>query len=80
MPRRHINGSFAAGLDAATLRGRASACCASDSSASPVSARSRAQMDAVAKELQAAGATVVDVTAADIDARYRAARGASPAR
>ena len=35
-------------------------------------------MDGVAKELQAAGATVVDATAPDIDARYRAARSAEP--
>jgi len=35
-------------------------------------------MDTVAKELQAAGAVVVDATAPDIDARYRAVRSAEP--
>jgi Asp-tRNA(Asn)/Glu-tRNA(Gln) amidotransferase A subunit family amidase len=35
-------------------------------------------MDTVAAELRAAGATVVDATAPDIDARYRAVRGAEP--
>jgi Asp-tRNA(Asn)/Glu-tRNA(Gln) amidotransferase A subunit family amidase len=35
-------------------------------------------MDTVAKELQAAGATVVEVNAPDIEAQYRAARNAEP--
>ena len=35
-------------------------------------------MDRVVKELQAAGATVVDVAVADYDAKYRVARGSAP--
>ena len=35
-------------------------------------------MDVVAKEMQAAGATVMDVNIPDIEARYRAARGIEP--
>jgi Asp-tRNA(Asn)/Glu-tRNA(Gln) amidotransferase A subunit family amidase len=35
-------------------------------------------METVAKELQQAGATIVDATAPDIDARYRAVRSAEP--
>ena len=35
-------------------------------------------MDAVAKEIQAAGATVIDINVPDIEARYRAARGVEP--
>jgi Asp-tRNA(Asn)/Glu-tRNA(Gln) amidotransferase A subunit family amidase len=35
-------------------------------------------METVAKEIQAAGATVIDVNVPDIDARYRAARGVEP--
>jgi Asp-tRNA(Asn)/Glu-tRNA(Gln) amidotransferase A subunit family amidase len=35
-------------------------------------------MDTVAKEIQAAGATTIDVNVPDIEARYRAARGVEP--
>ncbi len=35
-------------------------------------------MDRVVKELQAAGATVVDVAIADYDAKYREVRGSAP--
>ena len=37
-------------------------------------------MDAVVKELQAAGATIVDVAIADYDAKYAAVRGARRGR
>jgi len=37
-----------------------------------------ALMEEVAKELRAAGATVVDVAIRDLDAQYRAARGSAP--
>jgi Asp-tRNA(Asn)/Glu-tRNA(Gln) amidotransferase A subunit family amidase len=74
----HIDGSFAAALTPAALRG-ARIGLLRPRFVGPTGEREIAtMMDAVAKELTAAGATVVDANAADIAERIRAARGNEP--
>src|SRR5262249_37207112 len=75
---RHINGSFAAALDAGSLKGSRIGLLRQRFVGFTGEREIAALMDSVAKELQAAGATVVDATAPDFDARYRAARSAEP--
>jgi Asp-tRNA(Asn)/Glu-tRNA(Gln) amidotransferase A subunit family amidase len=75
---RHISGSFAAALDASALKGARIGLLRQRFVGFTGEREIAALMDVVAKELQAAGATIVDATAPDIDARYRAARNAEP--
>jgi len=75
---RHITGSFASALDAGSLKAARIGLLRQRFVGFTGEREIAALMDTVAKELQAAGATVVDATAPDIDARYRAVRGAEP--
>lgn len=75
---RHINGSFAAGLDAATLKGKRIGALRQRFVGFTGEREVAASMDRVIKELQAAGAVVVDVQIPDYDAKYAAARGSAP--
>src|SRR5262245_7525784 len=74
----HIAGSFAAALDAASLKGARIGLLRQRFVGFTGEREIATMMDTVAAELRAGGATVVDATAADIDARYRAARNAEP--
>ena len=74
----HISGSFAAGLDAATLKGKRIGAFRQRFVGFTGEREAAAAMERVIKELQAAGAIVVDVAVADYDAKYAAARGAAP--
>ena len=74
----HISGSFAAGLDAATLKGKRIGAFRQRFVGFTGEREAAAAMERVIKELQAAGAVVVDVAVADYDAKYAAARGAAP--
>ncbi len=74
----HSGPSFAAGLAGASLKG-ARIGVFRQRFVSITGEREVADtMDRVARELQAAGATVVDVVIPDYDAKYAAARGAAP--
>jgi amidase len=75
---QHINGSFAAGLDTATLKGRRIGALRQRFVGFTGEREVAANMERVIKELQAAGAIVVDVRIDDYDAKYAAARGAAP--
>jgi amidase len=75
---RHIAGSFAAGLDAATLKGKRIGALRQRFVGFTGEREAAANMERVIKELQAAGAVVVDVAIPDYDARYALARGAAP--
>ena len=75
---QHISGSFASALDAAALRGTRIGLLRQRFIGFTGEREIATMMDTVAKELQAAGATVVEVSAPDIDAQYRAARSAEP--
>src|SRR5262249_60773308 len=75
---RHLSGSFAAALDGGSLKGARIGLLRQRFTGFTGEREIATLMDTVAKELQAAGATVVDATAPDIDARYRAARNAEP--
>jgi amidase len=74
----HIAGSFAQGLDAATLKGKRIGALRQRFVGFTGEREVAANMERVIKELHAAGAIVVDVTIADYDAKYAAARGAAP--
>src|SRR5262249_13096854 len=74
----HIAGSFAAALDAAALKGARIGLLRQRFVGFTGEREIATMMDPVANELRAAGATVVDATASDIDAQYRAARNAEP--
>ena len=74
----HISGSFAAGLDSASLKGRRIGAFRQRFVGFTGEREMAANMDKVIKELQAAGAIVVDVAIPDYDAKYAAARGAAP--
>ena len=75
---QHISGSFAAGLDTATLKGKRIGAFRQRFAGFTGEREVAAAMERVIKELQSAGAIVVDVAVADYDAKYAAARGAAP--
>jgi amidase len=75
---RHVSGSFAAGLDTATLQGKRIGAFRQRFVGFTGEREVADNMERVIKELQAAGATVVDVAIADYDAKYAAARGTAP--
>jgi amidase len=75
---RHISGSFAAGLDASTLKGKRIGAFRQRFVGFTGEREAAQNMERVIKELRSAGATVVDVAIADYDAKYAAARGAAP--
>ncbi len=74
----HISGSFAAGLDAATLKGRRIGALRQRFVGFTGEREVAANMEKVIKELQSAGAIVVDIAIPGYDAKYAAARGAAP--
>ena len=74
----HIAGSFAQGLDAASLKGKRIGALRQRFVGFTGEREVSAAMDRVIKELQSAGAIVVDVAIPDYDAKYAAARGAAP--
>lgn len=75
---RHVSGSFAAGLESATLEGRRIGALRQRFVGFTGEREVAANMERVIKELQSAGAIVVDVAVADYDAKYAVARGAAP--
>jgi Asp-tRNA(Asn)/Glu-tRNA(Gln) amidotransferase A subunit family amidase len=75
---RHIDGSFAAALDAAALKSARIGFLRQRTLGVTGEREIATAMDAVVAELRAAGAAVVDVAVPDLDARYRAARGSAP--
>ena len=74
----HISGSFAQGLDAASLKGKRIGALRQRFVGFTGERDVAANMDRVIKELQSAGAIVVDVAIADYDEKYAAARGSAP--
>ena len=75
---RHLASPFAASLDATSLKGARIGLLRQRFVGFTGEREIASMMDTVAGELRAAGASVVDATAPDIDARYRAARNAEP--
>jgi len=75
---RHITGSFAAALQPNALRGARLGLLRQRFIPITGEREIADVMDAVAAELRAAGATIVDVNVPDINARYRASRGSEP--
>jgi amidase len=75
---QHISGSFAAGLDAATLKGKRIGAFRQRFVGFTGEREVADNMERVIAELQAAGAIVVDVAIPDYDAKYAAARGSAP--
>jgi Asp-tRNA(Asn)/Glu-tRNA(Gln) amidotransferase A subunit family amidase len=75
---RHISGSFAAGLDAGALKSARIGVVRQLFVGVTGEREAAATMEAVVKELAAAGATVVDVSIPELDARYLQARGSAP--
>ena len=75
---KHIAGSFAAGLNAATLKGKRIGALRQRFVGFTGEREVVAATERASQELQAAGAVVVDVAIADYDAKYAAARGAAP--
>ena len=74
----HIAGSFAAGLDAATLKGRRIGVFRQRFVGITGEREVADAMERVVKELRAAGATLVEVGIPDYDAKYRVAAGSAP--
>jgi Asp-tRNA(Asn)/Glu-tRNA(Gln) amidotransferase A subunit family amidase len=74
----HITGSFAAGLDPSALKDARIGLLRQRFVGFTGEREIAEMMDVVAKEIQAAGATLVEINVPDIDARYRAARGVEP--
>ena len=74
----HISGSFAQGLDAASLKGKRIGALRQRFVGFTGEREIADSMERVIKELQSQGAVVVDVAIADYDAKYAAARGAAP--
>jgi amidase len=74
----HIAGSFAAGLDAATLKGKRIGVFRQRFAGFTGEREVAENMERVIKEMQSAGAILVDVVVPDYDAKYAAARGAAP--
>jgi Asp-tRNA(Asn)/Glu-tRNA(Gln) amidotransferase A subunit family amidase len=75
---KYIAGSFAAGLDGATLKGKRIGALRQRFVGFTGEREVAENMARVITELQAAGATVIDVTIPDYDAKYALARGAAP--
>jgi amidase len=74
----HISGSFAAALDAGTLKGKRIGVMRQLFVGVTGEREISTLMDTVVNELRAAGAIAVDVSIPDLDAEYRAARGSAP--
>ncbi len=74
----HTPGSFAAGLDTATLTGTRIGLLRQRFVGITGEREIADAMERVVRELQAAGAAVVDVAIPDLDAKYRAVRGSAP--
>jgi Asp-tRNA(Asn)/Glu-tRNA(Gln) amidotransferase A subunit family amidase len=74
----HIQGSFADGLDSATLKGRRIGVLRQRFIGVTGEREVAAEMDRVIKEFTTAGTIVFDVTIPDYDAKFRAARGSAP--
>jgi Asp-tRNA(Asn)/Glu-tRNA(Gln) amidotransferase A subunit family amidase len=74
----HIRGSFAAGLEAVTLKGRRIGVLRQRFVGVTGEREVAGEMDRVVKEFEAAGATVFDVHIPDYDAKFQAARGSAP--
>ena len=74
----HIAGSFAQGLEAATLKGKRIGAFRQRFVGFTGEREVAQNMERVIKDLQAQGAVVVDVDIPDYDAKYAAARGAAP--
>lgn len=74
----HMAGSFSARLDAATLKGKRFGLLRQRFVGITEEREVAAAMDRVVKELETAGAAVVDVAIPDLDAKYRAVRGSAP--
>ncbi len=74
----HAGPSFVANLEAASLKGKRIGVFRQRFVGITGEREVAETMDRVVKELQAAGATVVDVAVADYDAKYRVARGSAP--
>jgi amidase len=75
---RHLTVSFATGLDGADLKGARIGMMRQLFVGVTGEREATAAMDRVAAELTAAGATLVDVRIADLDERYKDARGSAP--
>jgi amidase len=74
----HASGSFAQGLDAATLTGKRFGVLRQRFVGITGEREVAENMDRVVKELEAAGAAAIDVAIPDYDATYRSARGNAP--
>lgn len=74
----HISGSFAAGLDAATLRGKRIGVLRQLFVGVTGEREAAARMEEVVQELRNAGATVIVGAIPDLDAEYALARGSAP--
>lgn len=74
----HLAGSFAQGLETASLKGKRIGALRQRFVGFTGEREVAANMERVIKELQSAGAIIVDVAIADYDAKYAAARGAAP--
>ncbi len=74
----HVDGSFTADLDTATLKGKRIGIFRQRFVGITGEREAAGAMARVVQELQAAGAVTVDVAIPDYDAKYAAARGAAP--
>ena len=74
----HIRGSFAQDLDRASLKGMRIGLLRQRFVGITGEREVAGAMERVVRELQAQGASVIDVVIPDYDARYRAARGSAP--
>jgi amidase len=74
----HVAGSFAASLDRTALKGARIGVMRQLFVGVTGEREIASMMETVVKELGAAGATVVDVSIPDLDAKYQAARGSAP--
>lgn len=75
---RHISGSFASGLAQASLRGKRIGAFRQRFVGFTGEREVAENMERVIADLRAAGATVIDVSVPDYDAKYAAARGTAP--
>jgi amidase len=74
----HIQGSFVQGLEDASLKGRKIGVLKQRFVGVTGEREVASEMERVIKEFEAAGATVVDITIPDYDAKFKAARGSAP--